>query len=226
MNQAVSTSLRSIRSFVIREGRFTAAQKKAFDQYWPLYGIAESKAEIKFDQYFEQSQPVVLDVGFGNGDSLISLATQRQDLNFVGVEVYRPGIGNVLNKLHQLQIENVRVINKDVFELLQNHLPNNCLAGLMIWFPDPWPKKRHHKRRLIQQEFLQHVARTLIPNGTLHLASDWQPYVEWMQDEVEKTSLFNSIEQNLLGLTRPATRFEQRGVRLGQRPTDLFYQIK
>ena len=124
---------------------------------------------------FSTSQAIILDVGFGNGDSLISLAQQRPDLNFVGVEVYRPGIGNVFRRLNALRIENVRVINKDVLELLQVNMLTDCLHGMLVWFPDPWPKKRHHKRRLVQEDFLKEAVRVIQSGGALHLASDWQP---------------------------------------------------
>ena len=227
MNQVLPSSLRSVRSFVIREGRFTAAQKKAFAELWPRYGIVKSSSKIEFDCFFSRSQPIILDVGFGNGDSLLSLARQRSDINFIGVEVYRPGIGNVLRKLSEQRINNVRIANIDILELLRVNMASNYLQGIMVWFPDPWPKKRHHKRRLIQQEFLQQATRVIKTKGILHLASDWQPYVDAIIEEVvnrpELTPL--NVNENVLGLTRPLTRFEQRGLRLGHKVTDLLYQV-
>ena len=219
--------MRTIRSFVIREGRFTTAQKRAFDEFWTCYGITNSKDKITFVDYFAKNQPLILDVGFGSGDSLIALAQQRPDFNFVGVEVYRPGIGNTMRKLNKLQINNVRIINADVQEVLQTNLISNCLQGMVVWFPDPWPKKRHHKRRLVQEEFLQQAARVIKAGGILHLASDWQPYVEAMLDAAmtNKLLLKLNIESNPLNLSRPKTRFEQRGLRLGHKVSDLFYQV-
>lgn len=223
----LSSPLRSIRSFVIREGRFTAAQKKAFDELWPKYGIASSTTLIDFDQFFPTQQATVLDVGFGNGDSLLSLAQQRSDINFIGVEVYRPGIGNVLRKLDALNISNVRILNMDVLELFQVSMKADYLQGIMVWFPDPWPKKRHHKRRLVQQEFLQQATKALHADGILHLASDWQPYAQSMRELAATCSQLVSLEtqENPLNLKRPLTRFEQRGLRLGHKVTDLLYRV-
>ena len=226
-SKRLTTPLRSIRSFVIREGRFTAAQKKALAEYWPKYGIPDSTSKIEFNQFFVKKQPLIMDVGFGNGDSLLSLAQQREDLNFIGVEVYRPGIGNVLRKLEALNINNVRIVNNDVNQLLQYNVPADCLLGVLVWFPDPWPKKRHHKRRLVQKEFFQLVINALQTQGILHLASDWQPYIESMQASAAQCAQLMPIELNKspLKLQRPLTRFEQRGLRLGHKVTDLIYQV-
>ena len=228
MNENSSIPLRTIRSFVIREGRFTAAQKKAFDEYWSVYGIEiNNSAPIIAADYFNLDQPIILDIGFGSGDSLISLAQQRPDFNFIGVEVYRPGIGATLNKLTDLQLSNVRLVNADVLELLRNNIHNDFAHGVMVWFPDPWPKKRHHKRRLIQSEFLREIARIMHKDGILHLASDWHPYIEFMREQVSYVDNLKSLPTafNPLKLSRPSTRFEQRGLRLGQLPIDLIYQI-
>lgn len=229
MSENSSIPLRTIRSFVIREGRFTAAQKKAFDDFWPTYGIELNKSEtLRSEDYFSIQQPIILDIGFGSGESLISLAQQRSDLNFIGVEVYRPGIGAVLKKIADLQLLNVRLINADVLELLRNNIAEDFASGVMVWFPDPWPKKRHHKRRLVQSEFLHEIARVMQTEGILHLASDWHPYIEYMREHINKAKSFVEIQTtvNPLKLSRPSTRFEQRGIRLGQLPIDLFYQLK
>ena len=223
-----SSSLRSIRSFVIRDGRFTAAQKKAYTELWPKYGIPDHNGTIDLDRYFMTKQALVMDVGFGNGDSLLSLAQQRDDLNFIGVEVYRSGIGNILRKLNALGIENVRIVNADVINLLKLNVPADSLKGIMVWFPDPWPKKRHHKRRLVQKEFLQHAVKAICAQGVLHLASDWQPYIDSMRTSAAQVSQLIplGINKNPLKLTRPLTRFEQRGLRLGHQVTDLLYLVK
>ena len=228
MNESSSTPLRTIRSFVIREGRFTAAQKKAFDDYWSVYGIElNNSSPIIATDYFKLEQPIILDIGFGSGDSLISLAQQRPDFNFIGVEVYRPGIGATLKKLADLKLLNVRVVNADVLELLRNYIQSDFAHGVMVWFPDPWPKKRHHKRRLIQSEFLCEIARVMHKDGILHLASDWYPYIEFMREQVSYVDNLKALHTavNPLKLSRPSTRFEQRGLRLGQFPTDLIYQL-
>ncbi|MEM8844986.1 MAG: tRNA (guanosine(46)-N7)-methyltransferase TrmB, partial [Pseudomonadota bacterium] len=153
--------LRTIRSFVIREGRFTDAQKNAVAKLWPNLGIEiESAYPLNLNDYFLTLQPLVFDIGFGNGESLISIAQQRSDLNFVGIEVYRPGIGMVLRKIEELDLNNIRIINADVMNVLSK-INDDSLLGVLIWFPDPWPKKRHQKRRLIQKEFLLEIIRVL-----------------------------------------------------------------
>ena len=220
---------RSIRSFVIREGRFTEAQKRAFEMYWPAYGIdTDPRRLINLQHYFKTTQPLVMDVGFGAGDSLISLAQQRPDYNFLGIEVYRPGIGAVLQKIHALEIENIRIMNTDVLDLLTHNIASDSCAGAMIWFPDPWPKQKHSKRRLIQKEFLVAISRALKSDAILHLASDWQPYVKFMQKQaaqLQEVLQPLQCELNPLGLQRPATRFEQRGLRRGHQVSDLLYRV-
>ena len=220
---------RTIRSFVIREGRFTDAQKRALKEYWPAYGIdADIPDNSDLNHYFNQRQPLICDVGFGAGDSLLSLAQQKPDYNFLGIEVYRPGIGAVLNKIQQLEINNVRIVNADAVEFIDKKMSANQLAGMMVWFPDPWPKQKHKKRRLIQKKFLEMVVKCMQENAILHLASDWQPYIKFMHAQV--LQLPNQLEQldvemHPLGLQRPATRFEQRGMRKGHVVSDLFYRV-
>ncbi len=215
------------RSFVIREGRFTEGQKRAYQLFWPSFGI-ELKGHCTLNpaENFKDEQPLVLDIGFGSGDSLISLAMQKPDMNFIGVEVYRPGIGAALRRIHANELNNVRVINMDAMQLLKSHMPANILAGVAVWFPDPWPKTRHHKRRLVQNAFLIELARVMRPGSILHLASDWQPYVEFMEDHLADQDAFTRMttNDNPLGITRPPTRFEQRGLRVGHQVTDLIYQ--
>ena len=157
----------------------------------------------------------------------MSLAQQRPDLNFLGVEVYRPGIGAVMRKIKQHEITNIRVMNTDAVQLLKYKLADNLLTGVMVWFPDPWPKKRHHKRRLVQEAFLLELVRVMQCDAILHLASDWQPYVDFMREHVAKVKQLISIEkqQNPLKLQRPATRFEQRGLRKGHQVSDLIYRV-
>ena len=229
MKEKESPPLRTNRSFVIREGRFTSAQKKALGELWPKYGIPNAElAKVVPNEWFDKSQQIILDIGFGSGDSLISLAQQRPDFNFIGVEVYRPGIGAVLQKIDKHELDNIRVVNADVMQLLKKKLDADLLSGVMVWFPDPWPKTKHHKRRLIQREFLQELERVMLPNGILHLASDWQPYVKFMIKHVAQVKNFIPTKSpiNPLKLSRPPTRFEQRGLRKGHEVTDLIYQLE
>ena len=173
MKQNKAVSVRTIRSFVIREGRFTEAQKKAFHAYWPAFGInIDTSTRWDFGRYFPVSQPLILDIGFGNGESLVSLAQQREDFNFIGVEVYRPGIGAVLQKINQLGLSNIRIIHSDILNIMPD-IDENSLAGIIVWFPDPWPKKRHHKRRLIQPPFVELLTCKLKIGGQIHLATDY-----------------------------------------------------
>ena len=229
MNQDFTPPRRTNRSFVIREGRFTDGQKKAFEQLWPSYGIDDANIEeLNPNDYFDKLQPLILDIGFGSGDSLLSLAQQRPEINFLGIEVYRPGIGAVLRKLAQHEINNVRVMNVDAMQLLKTKMVSDVLAGAMIWFPDPWPKKRHHKRRLVQENFLRQLSRAMQDQAILHLASDWQPYVEFMLSHVAKVDCFTLLDtnENPLNLRRPSTRFEQRGLRKGHQVSDLIYRLQ
>ncbi|MFK8027210.1 MAG: tRNA (guanosine(46)-N7)-methyltransferase TrmB [Gammaproteobacteria bacterium] len=229
MKQPPSPILRTNRSFVIREGRFTSGQKKALTELWPKYGIPDDDIDkVIPNDWFTKPQPTILDIGFGSGDSLISLAQQRPDFNFIGVEVYRPGIGAVLQKIDKQEVGNIRVINRDVLQLLKTKFDNNLLSGVMVWFPDPWPKTKHHKRRLVQQEFLQELVRVMNPDSILHLASDWQPYVKFMQKHVAQVKNITPTNSNInpLGLNRPHTRFEQRGLRKGHEVSDLIYVVK
>ena len=229
MNKGFFPPRRTNRSFVIREGRFTDGQKKAFQQLWPRYGVEnENIEEFNPHDFFNKPQPLILDIGFGSGDSLLSLAQQRPDINFLGIEVYRPGIGAVMRKLAQYEVNNVRVMNVDAMQLLKANMTSNVLAGVMIWFPDPWPKKRHHKRRLVQENFIHELSRVMRDQAILHLASDWQPYIEFMLSQVAKVDCFTFLDtnENPLSLQRPSTRFEQRGLRKGHQVTDLIYRLQ
>ncbi len=204
-----------IRSFVRREGRFTQGQQAAFKLYWPKYGIDVEEKHLKMANIFANSHPTVLDIGFGNGEALFTLAKQFPNLNFLGIEVYRPGIGSLLRKLAEAQVNNVRVINMDVMTLLQNNFIAKTFISILVWFPDPWPKKRHHKRRLIQTKFIEFVADKLIEEGELNIATDWQPYAEHIQQIMQNSHLFDLIEKSRIIGERPKTKFERRGEKLG-----------
>ncbi len=211
-----------IRSFVRREGRFTKAQRVALQEHWPHYGVDAHQQILDLNKLFVKKQPTVLDIGFGNGESLLTLAQQYPDINFLGVEVYRPGIGNLLRNAFQAKLENIRVVNTDVVELLRNNIAANSFTAVLIWFPDPWPKKRHHKRRLIQVEFLQLLAEKLTAKGELNIATDWQPYAEYIQEAIQQSNLFEKAQASNFIQQRPQTKFERRGERLGH---SVFAQV-
>ncbi len=209
-----------------REGRFTKAQREALQLHWPHYGIDPGKKILGLGKLFVKKQAVVLDIGFGNGESLITLAEQHPEFNFLGVEVYRPGIGSLLRNAYDSKLENIRVINTDVVELLQNNIAANSFSAALIWFADPWPKRRHHKRRLIQVPFLELLAEKLLDKGELNIATDWQPYAKHIRETVKLSSLFVDIPASTFIRQRPQTKFEQRGGRLGHEIFDLIYTLK
>ncbi len=215
-----------LRSFVRREGRFTKAQREALQQHWPHYGIELDQELLNLDKLFIKKQAVVLDIGFGNGESLVTLAEQHSDLNFLGIEVYRPGIGNLLRNVFDSKLENIRVINADVVELLQNNITVNSLSAVLIWFADPWPKRRHHKRRLIQAPFLKLLAEKISDNGELNIATDWQPYAKHIQETVKLSNLFEQVPSSTFIQQRPQTKFERRGEKLGHEVSDQVYLKK
>ncbi|MFK7815959.1 MAG: tRNA (guanosine(46)-N7)-methyltransferase TrmB [Gammaproteobacteria bacterium] len=215
-----------IRSFVRREGRFTKAQREALQQHWPHYGIELEQQQLDLDKLFIKKQAVVLDIGFGNGESLLALAEQHPELNFLGVEVYRPGIGNLLRNAYDSKLENIRVINADVVELLQNNIVANSFSAVLIWFADPWPKRRHHKRRLIQVPFLTLLAKKLVDEGELNIATDWQPYAKHISETVKLSGLFTEIPKSTFIQQRPQTKFERRGGNLGHKISDQIYIMK
>lgn len=228
MNSNPTPHLRATRSYVIREGRFTKAQRQALEILGPKYCIEAGQDTLQLNDYFPSKQPIVLDIGFGTGESLLSIAQQRMDINFIGIEVYRQGIGSLLQKLDQNELTNVRVINADALEVMQNNLSPNSIDGMLIWFPDPWPKTKHRKRRLVQEHFLKQVIRIMKNGGMFHFASDWQPYVKEVYKKAENHTELEAqdvLYNPLLQLERPSTRFERRGLRLNHQLSDLYYRI-
>ena len=218
---------RRVRTFVRRGGRVTRAQARALDTLWPRYGAAaESVADL--DALFGRSAPRHLEIGFGMGDTLAALATAHPRRDYLGVEVHEAGVGRLLGLAEAADIDNLRVVCDDAVTLLRDHLPAASLAGVAIFFPDPWPKKRHHKRRLVQPEVVSLVARALAAGGTLHLATDWMPYAEQMLEVVEADPAFRN--RHGAGCyapgpgERPTTKFQRRGERLGHEIRDLMFE--
>ncbi|MDH5326126.1 MAG: tRNA (guanosine(46)-N7)-methyltransferase TrmB [Gammaproteobacteria bacterium] len=220
---------RIVRSFVRRDGRLTAGQAKALNDLWPLYGLDPHIPLCRAEQI-----PMVLEIGFGTGDSLVQMAKNDPEKVFVGIEVHRPGVGHLLKRISAEHIENIKIYCADAVEVLQQCIADESLHTVQIFFPDPWHKKRHHKRRLIQAPFLHLLARKLQPEGIVHIATDWQDYAEHCVaafstlEDSEPTALFRNLAPtppySPRPPQRPLTKFEQRGQRLGHDVWDLLYQ--
>lgn len=211
-----------IRSYVLREGRFTKSQRAALQKFWPIYGIDTNRGVLDVQALFAKPQPVVLDIGFGDGEELVALASACPHLNFLGVEVYRPGVGALLQKIAAGRLENIRVLRKDAAAVLSEHIAPSSLAAVLAWFPDPWPKRRHHKRRLVQAEFIRRVAERLEEGGELSLATDWPSYAEHIEAVLDSCDRFEKAAASALIGERPSTKFERRGLRLGHK---VFAQV-
>jgi tRNA (guanine-N7-)-methyltransferase len=219
-----------IKSFVRREGRLTPGQSKALETLWAQYMLPADQGLLNWGEVFGRQADTLLEIGFGMGHSIIAMAEANPEKNFLGIEVYRPGIGTLLMQLDHLHLTNVRVVCADAAVALPNCVPNASLAGIHIFFPDPWPKKRHHKRRLIQSAFIELLTQKLKTGGYLHLATDWEDYAEHMLQVLsEANNLQNTAPTGQFTANcgeRPATKYEQRGQRLGHGVWDLlFYKL-
>lgn len=216
---------RTLRSFVRREGRLTSGQQQALDNLFPQFGVAEGEALIDLPQLFGNAYPVIVEIGFGNGESLLQNAQDNPEKNYFGIEVHRPGVGHLLMRIGEAGISNVRVAMQDAVDIIATRLLPDSVAGVQIFFPDPWPKKRHHKRRLVQTPFLDMLARVIQPGGTLHLATDWEPYAQHMLEVCDAHPAFDNTagagQYAERPASRPLTKFEQRGQRLGHGVYDL-----
>ncbi len=217
--------MRPIRSFVLREGRLTEGQRRALDALWPRYGL-DPDSRIDGAALFGREAPLWLEIGFGNGEALHHMAALHPEVDFLGIEVHRPGIGHLLRSLDEDGIDNVRVMRADAAEVVRERMPTGSLERVLVFFPDPWPKKRHHKRRLIQPAFADALARVLRPGGHLHLATDWADYAEHMRAVLDPHPGFVDTVGGRAGrpVYRPPTRFEARGARKGHAVHDLIYR--
>jgi tRNA (guanine-N7-)-methyltransferase len=220
--------MRTVRSYVVRGGRMTVAQSRALSEHWLLFGIDFSAAELDLAQLFGRQAPCTLEIGFGNGAHLAARARSEPERDFIGVEVHRPGIGALLQAAAGSGLRNLRVINHDAIDVLREQIAPAALDELQILFPDPWHKKRHHKRRLIQAEFVNLAAGRLRVGGRLHLATDWEPYAEQMQAVLAACPLLENAVPGSDYAARPdsrvATRFERRGMGLGHVVRDLLWR--
>jgi tRNA (guanine-N7-)-methyltransferase len=216
---------RHIRSFVMRRGHLSDAQRDAHASLLPRYAVPEGDGPIDFAALFGRRAPVVLEIGFGMGHTTAEIAAARPDTDFLGIEVYTPGVGSLLRALDARGLANVRVIQRDAVEVLRERIAPGSLAGVHVYFPDPWPKARHHKRRLIQPPFVAELAARLAPGGYLHCATDWAPYAEQMLEVLSAEPRLANTADGFAPRPdwRPLTKFERRGLRLGHGVWDLMF---
>jgi len=219
---------RPIRSYVLRQGRFSPAQQRAVETLMPRYGIGYRDAPLDFREVFGRAAPVVAEVGFGMGETTARIAHENPGTDYLAIEVHGPGVGSLLKRLDAEGLSNVRVIQHDAVEVLRHMVPEDSLAAMHVFFPDPWPKKRHHKRRLLQPQFAALAASRLVPGGVLHVATDWQEYAEHVLAVLGDTrSLENTARQFAARPAwRPETKFERRGAALGHGVWDIIFRRK
>lgn len=220
--------LRKVRSFVLREGRLTKGQERALSELWPHFGVDYRAQALDAAMLFERTAPLVLEIGYGMGASLLTMAQAETEKNFLGIEVHTPGIGALLMGIEEKSLKNVRTLHHDAIEVLENMLPEASVDRVQLYFPDPWHKKRHHKRRIVQPAFVALLVKKLKPGGLVHFATDWQPYAAWMLEVLRaEPALVNLsptgdyVEQPIW---RPDTKFEARGERLGHGVWDLLFR--
>lgn len=221
--QSNTPLIRRVRSFVRREGRLTEGQRRALQNLWPQYGLNLQNKPYDFGHCFNRAAPLCLEIGFGNGDSVLHNAQKHPEKNYIAIDVYRPGVGTLLLGLEKEELSNVRVFCDDAVEILNQSISDNNLAEVHIYFPDPWHKKRHHKRRLIQKAFIELIAKKLQPQGMLYIATDWQDYAKHIHAVLTETNpLFKLLPSS--AAHRATTKFEKRGLRLGHGISDFICQ--
>ena len=224
------TSTSTIRSYVKREGRLTKSQLHGLNNYWIKYGLEYNPKIINFEKIFKRHGPIILDIGVGAGESTINHAKLHPENNYLAVEVHRPGIGQLLNKIESAALKNIKIIQYDVMDILNKQIPNRSLSQVFIFFPDPWPKKRHHKRRLVNQKLIKLLKEKLVAHGRLHIATDWEDYAEYIRELANNDSgLINLAGENNFSprpLWRTETRYECRGKKLEHKVWDFCYGLK
>jgi len=221
---------RVVRSYVLRQGRITEGQRRVLNERWEDYGLNVEDGWINYPATFQREVPVILEIGFGNGRSLAEMAASSPDEDFIGVEVHRPGVGHLMIHLERMDLTNVRCYCADVNAVLDQAIPDNSLSRAQIFFPDPWPKKRHHKRRLVQQDFIKKLITKIKVGGTIHLATDWEAYAIQMMTVLSgEPALLNSAGEGEFHPRtdyRPVTKFEEKGMQKGHGVWDLIFQVK
>ncbi|SEK71068.1 tRNA (guanine-N(7)-)-methyltransferase [Colwellia chukchiensis] len=220
--------IRKVRSFVKREGRLTKAQAKALEQFWPIMGLNHQDGMINPHTLFGNNNPLVLEIGFGMGKSLVEMAKNAPELNFIGVEVHRPGVGACIALAQEQGVTNLKVYEHDAIEILADCIPDACLAKVQLFFPDPWHKKKHHKRRIVQASFVEAIREKLQVGGVFHMATDWENYAECMLADMSSAPGYKNLSATNDYVprpdSRPLTKFEHRGQNLGHGVWDLQFE--
>ena len=216
---------RPIRTFVLRKGRITEAQKKAYAEYAPRWCLPYEEKKISFTELFANDHSVVIEIGFGMGAATAEIAAQHPDINYIGIEVFQAGVGKLLNEIEQRGLKNIRIIEHDAIEVLENMIPDSSIAGFHIFFPDPWQKKKHHKRRLLHRPRTNLLARKLQENGYLYMVTDWYEYAEDAFSELSATEGLRSKYEDFAPPQRwrPKTKFEQKGINKAHPITELIF---
>ena len=218
-------SQRPVRSFVLRQGRVSNAQQRHHEEGMPRWGIPYAQTPLDLTAVFGREAPCFLEIGCGMGETTAAIAAAHPQHNYIGIEVHTPGVGSLLKEIATRELSNLRVIQHDAVEVVQHMIPLNALAGIHIYFPDPWPKKRHHKRRLIQAPFVNALASRLAPGGYFHCATDWEEYAVQMLDVLSAEPLLTNTADGFAARPawRPQTKFETRGLRLGHGVWDVLF---
>ena len=211
---------RAVRSYKLRGRRITEGQQEAWDRLWPVFGIEYSDQKINLTELFPDSKRIIMEIGFGMGEATAQIAAADPTTGYLAVEVHRPGIGKLLLRIEEFQLKNVRTIEGDAFEVFEQMIVDSSLDGVHLFFPDPWPKARHFKRRIVNQEFIAAVAAKLKPGAFFHIATDWQPYAQWIAEEFTKQTFFTGGEVDRPDW-RPLTRFEDQGINKEHPVTDF-----
>src|SRR5688572_9452934 len=217
-----------IRSYVLRQGRFSTGQQRAYDELLPKLGVPYAPVPLDFPALFGRSAPVVVEVGSGMGETTALIARENPDNDYLAIEVHAPGVGSLLKRLAEESIGNVRVVQHDAVDVLRDMVPAASLAGIHVFFPDPWPKKRHHKRRLVQPAFARLAAERLAPGGYIHVATDWEEYAQHVLAVLSGEPLLQNTAENYAPrpAARPQTKFERRGIKLGHGVWDIVFTRK
>ena len=219
---------RAIKSFVVRSGRMTPGQEKAYEEQWGHYGVDADEQVLDFELLFARQAPVILEIGFGMGDSMLEMAARHPENNYLGIEVHKPGVGRVLANISEQSLSNLKVMKFDAVEVLKKQIKDNSLSAVYLFFPDPWHKTRHQKRRIVQDDFIQLIRKKLMPHGQFHMATDWEHYARQMLRTMKDAPGFSNCAADGEYIPRPEhrpiTKFERRGERLGHGVWDILFE--